>query len=54
MSLSQDFRPPGDSPPLKKGGGGEYPRNIAPPFRIFASNICDVVYSNNFVILSSY
>jgi hypothetical protein len=46
--------------------GGEYPRNIAPqwgeyprniaPFRIFAPSphIYDVVYSNNFVILSSY
>ena len=44
--------------------GGEYPRNIAPrgentlgispPFRIFDPHICDVVYSNNFVILSSY
>jgi hypothetical protein len=45
----------------------EYPRNIAPPrganapgtlppptFRIFTPHICDVVYSNNFVILSSY
>jgi hypothetical protein len=47
--------------------GDEYPRNIAPPhrganapgispppFRIFAPHICNVVYSNNFVILSSY
>jgi hypothetical protein len=47
--------------------GDEYPRNIASPpegrmlqeyrhlpFRIFAPHICDVVYSNNFVILSSY
>jgi hypothetical protein len=44
--------------------GDEYPRNMAPrrganapgispPFRIFAPHICDVVYSNNFVILSS-
>jgi hypothetical protein len=40
----------GISPPQR----GECPRNIAPPFRIFATHICDVVYSNNFVILSSY
>ena len=41
----------GISPPPQRG---ECPRNIAPPFRIFASHICDVVYSNNFVILSYY
>ena len=55
--------PPGDSPSSQKGAtflgipppGDECPRNIAPPFRIFAPpHICDVVYSNNFVILSSY
>ena len=45
--------------------GDEYPSNIAPPhanapgispppFRIFDPHICDVVYSNNFVIHSSY
>jgi hypothetical protein len=27
---------------------------ISPPFRIFAPHICNMVYSNNFVILSSY
>jgi hypothetical protein len=27
---------------------------IAPPVRIFAPHICDAVYSNNFVIRSSY
>jgi hypothetical protein len=42
----------GISPPPPQRG--ECPRNIAPPFRIFAPHICDVVYSNNFVILSSY
>jgi hypothetical protein len=44
--------PPGDSPiPLKRGANI---LGISPPFRIFAPHICDVVYSNNFVILSSY
>jgi hypothetical protein len=51
----------GLSPPSQKGGdilrnitpGGEYPRNIA-SFRIFARHICDMVYSNNFMILSFY
>ena len=43
--LSPPPPPPGVSPPSQKGG--DIPRNIAP-------HICDVVYSNNFVILSSY
>ena len=54
-AIFQGIPPPGD----------EYPRNIAPPrranapgisppFRIFAPDICDVVYLNNFVVLSSY
>jgi hypothetical protein len=43
---------PGDEYPRDIG---ECPRNITPsPFRIFTPHICDVVYSNNFVILSSY
>jgi hypothetical protein len=56
--------PPGDSPAPPLSKRNIYPRNIAPmgripyrniaPFRIFAPHICDVVYSNNFVILSSY
>ena len=41
----------GISPPPPEG---RMPQEYRPPFRIFASHICDVVYSNNFVILSSY
>ena len=43
----------GISPPPPRGANapGISP---PPPFRIFASHICDVVYSNNFVIFSSY
>ena len=46
--------PPGDEYPrnIAPPQRGECPKNIAPPpFRIFAPHICDVVYSNNFVIL---
>ena len=42
----------GISPPPPRGANA--PGISHPPFRIFASHICDVVYSNNFVILSSY
>jgi hypothetical protein len=33
---------------------GRMPQEYRPPFRIFAPHICGVVYSNDFVILSSY
>jgi hypothetical protein len=39
---------PGISPPRANTLG------ISPPFRIFAPHICDVVYSDNFVILSFF
>jgi hypothetical protein len=46
--------PPGDEYSRNTPPEGLMPQEYRPPFRIFASHICDVVYSNNFVINFRY